>query len=110
MEAELLCSLQVAGGKRARDAGEPRRLSLVTALPLSVWQDHLVPMLSSKEANLLRGVCKALRGVMDECPVELGDVRAEKLKAALTCFPAAQSLARRLPWPLRAAEESESWR
>jgi hypothetical protein len=56
MRAELLCSCQVAGGKRARDEGEPPRLSLATALPLSVWQDHLTPRLSRVEAARLR-VC-----------------------------------------------------
>jgi hypothetical protein len=69
----------------------PPRLSLAMALPLSVWQDHLTPWLSRVEAARLRGACKALREVMDECPVELGRVYAEDLNAALTCFPAAQS-------------------
>jgi hypothetical protein len=43
-------------------------------------------------AARVRGVCKALRGVMNECPVELGDVRSHTLKDALTYFPAAPSL------------------
>jgi hypothetical protein len=69
------------------------RLSLVTALPLSVWQEHLTPMLSTSEAAGLRGVCKALKGVMDDCPIELKSyVRAADLDAALTCFPATTRL------------------
>jgi hypothetical protein len=90
---------QVAGDKRAHsmmaaedDLGSPR-LSLATVLPLSVWQDHLTPFLRRSEAARLRGVCKALRGVMDECPVKLGDVTVYKLREALICFPAAESLA-----------------
>jgi hypothetical protein len=88
---------QVTDGKRSRSSlasagqGEPC-LSLATSVPLSVWQDHLTPWLSVVEAAPLRGVCKALRGVVDECPVKLGRVCAENLKAALTCFPSAQSL------------------
>jgi hypothetical protein len=72
--------------------GKPPGLSLATSLPLSVWQDHLVPVLRRSEAARLRGVCKALRGVVGECPVELGRVMLYELEAALTCFPAAQSL------------------
>jgi hypothetical protein len=88
-----LCALcQVAGGKHPRDEGEPPRLSLATALPLSVWQDHLTPRLSLGEAVQLRVVCKALRGVVHECPVGVGAVRANMLKEALKCFPAAQSM------------------
>jgi hypothetical protein len=103
---KVVCALcQVAGGKRARDEGEPPRLSLATALPLSVWQEYLVPMMSIEEAKLMRCVCKALRGVVDECPMKLGRVSAKKLKAALTCFPAAQSLDMALEGPLPAAKE-----
>jgi hypothetical protein len=82
----------VAGSKRGRDEGEPLRLSLATALPLSVWQDHLAPYLSRVEAVRLRVVCKALTGVVHECPVGVGVVRADMLTDALTCFPAAPSL------------------
>jgi hypothetical protein len=59
------------------------------------------------EGVRLRVVCKALRGVVDECPTKLGRVYAEKLKAALTCFPAAQSLDMALDDPLPAAKEGE---
>jgi hypothetical protein len=88
--AALYC--QVVGSKRAREKEEPPRLSLATALPLSVWQDHLAPRLSRVEAARLRKVSQALRGVMAECPVDLGDVRSYTLKDALTCFSAAQNM------------------
>jgi hypothetical protein len=85
--------LQAALGKRACDEVEAPRLSLATALPLSVWQDHLTPCLSVVAAARLRDVCKALRGVVDECPIKLGRVMGGwRVKAALTCFPAAQSM------------------
>jgi hypothetical protein len=83
---------QVVGSKRAREKEEPPRLSLATALPLSVWQEHLAPRLSRVEAVRLSTVCQALRGVMSECPVDVGEVRSYSLEDALTCFPAAQSM------------------
>jgi hypothetical protein len=89
---------QVADGKRSRSSPtreeelKPSCLSLATALPLSVWQDHLAPFLRRSEAARLRGVCKALRGVVHECPVDVGVVRARDLRLALTCCPAAQSV------------------
>jgi hypothetical protein len=88
-----LFSAQAVGDKRSRSSvDEPVGLSLATALPLSVWKEHLTPRLTVVDAARLRGVCKALRAVVHDCPVELGNVRGDKLKAALTCFPAAKSL------------------
>jgi hypothetical protein len=103
-----------AGGKRPRPAapgdrggeGEGPRLSLVTALPLSVWQEHLRPMLSVGEAAGLRRVCKALRALVRDWPMRLGDLDKKKLEAALTCFPATESFEGSLGEPLEAAEES----
>jgi hypothetical protein len=92
----------------ARSDREPPRLSLALALPLRVWQAHLTPWLSVVEAARLRGVCKALRGVVGQCPVELNKVRGDQLKAALTCFPAAQSLKIMIDRRIRAAEEWEA--
>jgi hypothetical protein len=57
------------------------------------------------EAARLRGACKALREVMDECPVDLGRVPGGWLKVALTCFPAAQSLDMVLDEEFPAADE-----
>jgi hypothetical protein len=66
--------------------------SLATVLPLSVWREHLGPWLSAKEAARLSMACKAFEESMREWPVNLGRVKARDLEAALTCFPAAQSL------------------
>jgi hypothetical protein len=53
-----------------------------------VWHDHLMPMLSLQRAAALRGVYKALRGMVDECPMEIEEhLSAKTLEAALTCFP-----------------------
>jgi hypothetical protein len=71
--------------------GDSPRLSLVTALPLSVWRDHVMPLLSLTEAAELRRVCKALKMIVEDWPMHLGEVGYD-LEAALTCFPAAQSL------------------
>jgi hypothetical protein len=89
------CPAQVAAGRCSptpEDEQTSPSLNLAVALPLNVWQAHLTSWVTLVEAARLRGACKALRGLMDECPVELGEVRGDKLKAALTCFPAAQSL------------------
>jgi hypothetical protein len=66
-------------------------LNLVTALPLSVWQDHLRPLLMRGEVVRLRRVCKALKGVVNELPMDLG-VLWENLEAALRCVPAAKEM------------------
>jgi hypothetical protein len=70
------------------------RPSLFTALPLSVWQEHITPLLSVTMMTRLRRVCKALRGVVSQCPVKLGgwSIDNPELEEALTCFPAAESL------------------
>jgi hypothetical protein len=105
----------LGGGKRLRPSatapGERKAegpgLSLVTALPSSVWQEHVRPVLSLKEAVGLRGVCKALRGMVAAWPVRLyGSLHAEKLQVALTCFPAAERLAITSKKALAPAEES----
>jgi hypothetical protein len=96
-------------------SGGPRS-SLVTTLPRSVWQEHLRPLLSVKEAAGLRGVCKALKGLVSGWPVRLGGspihlrgLTPEDLEAALTCFPAAEGLSifiDDMEEPLSPAEES----
>jgi hypothetical protein len=59
---------QGAGSKRphtsvAVDGGQdPTRLGLSTALPLSVWQEHLTTWLPLREVVRLRTVCKASFG------------------------------------------------
>jgi hypothetical protein len=47
-------------------------------------------VLSVREAVRLRGVCKALKVLVREWPVDLGMVMS--IEAALTCFPAAETL------------------
>jgi hypothetical protein len=85
----------------------PPGLSLATALPLSVWQDHLVPMLIVLAAARLKGVCKALRAVVNQYPVNLQGMSAkEHLSAALSTFPAVESMEMTQWAPLEPAEES----
>jgi hypothetical protein len=102
------------------DVDVPPRLNLATALPLSVWQDHLVPMLFPEPAVRLMGpmlfpeaaarlkvVCKALRGWINQCPVKLGEVAVrEELSAVLTTFPATESMIMTQYEPLEAEEEA----
>jgi hypothetical protein len=72
-----------------------------------VWQGVITPLLSEWEAARLRGVSKALKGVVNEMPLELDNVDVrEDLRMALTCFPAAESLHLSLDGSLEAAEES----
>jgi hypothetical protein len=107
-----------ASGKRPLpptpgDHGEEvPRLSLVTALPLSVIQEHLQPLLSVKEAAGMRVVSKALKVLVMGWPMRLVDrdppleLKAPaELEAALTCFPATESLTVRCEQPLTPAEE-----
>jgi hypothetical protein len=90
----------------AEDEEEQPRFSLPAALPLSVWRDHVVPLLEVTEATALRVVCKALRVVVNECPLKLVGVKVTDLRAALACFPAAESLTMSLDHRLDAAKES----
>jgi hypothetical protein len=89
---------QGAGDKRghsvlvAEHVKQPQHLSLATAMPLHVWQDHLMPLCRRLEAVRLRRVCKALRRVVNEWPMKLGRVFESQLKDALICFPAAEGL------------------
>jgi hypothetical protein len=58
-----------------------------------VWEDHLLPLVTSKEAAQLVCTCKALRGGMREhfCG-DLGKVKLSKLQEALTTFSRARSV------------------
>jgi hypothetical protein len=80
-----------AAGKRPRPSApgdrsdEGPRLSLVTALPLSVWQEHLPSLLHQRQVARLRVTCKALKVLAMELPMTLYlEFRAEDLEAALT--------------------------
>jgi hypothetical protein len=112
MRGDDFSPAQVASRQRPRpceaaENGSEVRLRLATALPLSVWQDHLVPMLSRVEAGRLRCACKALKGITDECPVDLGSVNMEDLRAALRCFPKAKSVGMNLDETLEPPEYGE---
>jgi hypothetical protein len=61
-------------------------------LPMAVWEDHLLPLLTCKEAARLGCTCKAMRVVVREHFAELGDVFLKELRAALTTFPGARSM------------------
>jgi hypothetical protein len=88
----------LAGGARpcppatGDDKEEDPRPNLVTALPPSVWREHIAPALSGGEVAGLRVVCKALNALVREWPLRLGGVATRDLEAALTCFPATESL------------------
>jgi hypothetical protein len=92
---------------------ESPRLDLVTALPPSVWPDHFMPWLPLSEVAGLRSVCQAMKALVREWPVRMADdlsggsviKSAEKVEAALTCFPAMESLPMWFNEPLAPAEE-----
>jgi hypothetical protein len=67
-------------------------LSLATALPSSVWQEHLRPWLSVREAARLKRVCKALKTEVRGWSMRLGDVEEDHIEAALTCFPSTERI------------------
>jgi hypothetical protein len=107
-----------ASGKRPLppapgDHGEEGpRLNLIAALPLSVCQEHLQPLLSVKEAARLRVSCKALKVLVMGWPMRLialippGKLGApDKLEAALTCFPVTETLNVHCEQPRTPAEE-----
>jgi hypothetical protein len=86
-----------AGGKGMRQPAsgdqkeESPSLSLVTALPLSVWRWHLTPVLSLRCAARPREVCKALKALVRDWPMHLENLLWDDLEAALKCFPATES-------------------
>jgi hypothetical protein len=114
MPWNVISLTQVTGGKRPLSSvaaggvkGQQPCLSLTTALPLSVWQDHLMPWLSVGETARLRGVCRALRGVVAEYPVNVhGAIWLSQPEKALTCFPAAEGLGLYLNRALPPEEET----
>jgi hypothetical protein len=64
----------------------------VTGIPTAVWVDHLIPVLMSKDSVRLGATCKALRLLMREHFKDLGTVKIDKLQAALTSFPKAETV------------------
>jgi hypothetical protein len=65
---------------------EPQPLP-ARALPEALWEDHLLPLLTCKDAARLGRTCKALRGVVREYFYDVGTVKVEQLQATLTTFP-----------------------
>jgi hypothetical protein len=57
-----------------------------------VWEDHLLAMLTRRSAARLARTCKALRGVVREHFLDLGEINLGELQAALTAFPRARKL------------------
>jgi hypothetical protein len=53
-------------------------LSLATALPLTVWHEHIRPMLSVSEAARLRGSCKALKAMVMGWPWRMFQSRVSR--------------------------------
>jgi hypothetical protein len=62
------------------------------AIPLTLWGDHLLPLLTCKDAARLGATCKALRDVAREHFKDLGTIRPDQLQPALTTFPRARKL------------------
>jgi hypothetical protein len=88
----LLQLTPAAGAKRSRPP-EPQPQPLPTrALPMAVWEDHLLSRLRRKDAARLACTCKALRVVVRECFKDVGGVRMRQLKTALTTFPRARAV------------------
>jgi hypothetical protein len=95
-----------------KEEGPP--LSHITMLPLSLWREHIRPLLHFREAMRLRRVCKALKVSMREWSMRLGErpdthlshVAPEVLEVALKCFPAMESFGITLAEPLAPTEES----
>jgi hypothetical protein len=83
--------------KRARPASpdvEPRPPSLPTrALPLPLWEEHLLPLLRCKDAARLACTCTAFRDVVREHFRSLDKINFKHLQAALTAFPRARTVA-----------------
>jgi hypothetical protein len=99
------CDKRPHSPAQADQAEEGPRLNLATALPLSVWQEHIRPVLATVEAARLRSVCKALKASVREWPMRLkGPVSV--LAAALTCFPATERFDNNAHNSLDPSEES----
>jgi hypothetical protein len=57
-----------------------------------VWEDHLLPLLTPKDAARLGCTCKALKGVVRKHFKDIGTIEVDTLQAALMTFPTAQSV------------------
>jgi hypothetical protein len=84
-------SVEVGGADPSIPDVEPQPLPS-RALPVAVWEDHLLPLLSCKDASRLGCTCKALRTVVREHFTGIGTIELTDLKSALTTFPEARTL------------------
>jgi hypothetical protein len=60
---------------------------------MTLWEEHLLPLLTCKDAARLGCTCKALRGLVREHFRELGTIKVKQLQHALTTFPRAREMA-----------------
>jgi hypothetical protein len=82
------------------------------ALPTALWEDHLLPLLTCKEAARLGCTCKALMGVVRGHFQDLGRIRVSQLPMALTTFPGARKAELIEPpraWDSARARALERW-
>jgi hypothetical protein len=77
--------------KRSRSSSSDVKLQAL-CIPVGVWEDHLLPLLMSKDTALLGRVCKALTEMAREHTSNLGTVKLRKLQSALTTFPRARKV------------------
>jgi hypothetical protein len=60
---------------------------------MAIWEDHLLPLLTGKDAGRLGRTCKALRGLVHEhFTGGFGMIKLDELQAALTVLPRARTL------------------
>jgi hypothetical protein len=64
----------------------------MSALPLAVWEDHLMPLLTWKDAARLGCTCRALSDVVREHYKDVSGIDLEQLQGALTTFPRARTV------------------
>jgi hypothetical protein len=75
------------------------------AIPMALWEDHLLPLLTCKDAARLGCTCKTLRGVVRDYFKDLGVIKMDSLQAALTTFPRARGVT--LDPPVRDVNDTE---
>jgi hypothetical protein len=81
---------------------------LMRSLPVNPWANHLLPLLTCKDAARLACTCKAVRGVVREHFKDLGRIEFEQLRAALTTFPRARAVAIADSGPRRGGAQEEA--
>jgi hypothetical protein len=74
--------------------GPPPQPLPTRAVPATLWEDHLVPLLTRQDAARLQCTCKALSILVREYFKDLSryTVTMDEVKAALTTFPRARTI------------------